>query len=299
MSIDEASEKNVTALFGEKYEDQVRVLSMGVVGDNDASVELCGGTHVKNLGNIGLFIIISEKGISSGVRRIEAKTGYGALQYLKSQDRKLKIILQEVGLKQEKVEYDRIELNPKKAFDDSFDGEGKFNDLNIKSVVEIEKEEKETLFLQNAIKEKLSKIKKQEKIIDNLKKQALLSDVKNFEKIQFSNQNFLEINLIYNLFRDTDVSNIRQLAGALKSRKEYKDNYIMLFLVEKNYKVNVILSISKNISSVVQANKVIAEISALINGKGGGGSAELAFSGGGDFSKIDKNFIKNIKKLLF
>ena len=70
-------------------------------------------------------------------------------------------------------------------------------------------------------------------------------------------------------------------------------------MVEKNCKVNVILSISKNISSNFQANKIIPEISTLIGGKGGGGSVELAFSGGGDLVKIDKNFMKNIKKLLF
>jgi alanyl-tRNA synthetase len=90
MSPDEAIAAGAMALFGEKYGDEVRVLSMGRTPEADYSVELCGGTHVRALGDIQLLKITSESAVSSGVRRIEALTGEAARQWLTDREGKLR-----------------------------------------------------------------------------------------------------------------------------------------------------------------------------------------------------------------
>jgi alanyl-tRNA synthetase len=90
MTPEEAIEEGAMALFGEKYGDEVRVVSMGRDGQKIYSLELCGGTHVNATGDIGLFKLVSEGAVSSGVRRVEALTGEAARAYLASRDEKLR-----------------------------------------------------------------------------------------------------------------------------------------------------------------------------------------------------------------
>ncbi len=90
MTPDDAIAAGAMALFGEKYGDEVRVLSMGLSDRAPYSVELCGGTHVRALGDIGVLRIVSESAVSSGVRRIEALTGEGARQWLITREDQLK-----------------------------------------------------------------------------------------------------------------------------------------------------------------------------------------------------------------
>lgn len=91
MAVDEAIESGAMALFGEKYGDEVRVVSMGTAVQGEKagkvySLELCGGTHVKNTGDIGLVHVVNEAAVASGVRRIEALTGDAAREYLSQQE---------------------------------------------------------------------------------------------------------------------------------------------------------------------------------------------------------------------
>ena len=110
MSIEDAQKSGAVMLFGEKYGDFVRVITMG-----DYSTELCGGTHVARTGDIGFFKIISEGGIAAGIRRVEAITGLAALAWAQNQESLMKNIIAEVKAQTEKDVLAKIQANAANA----------------------------------------------------------------------------------------------------------------------------------------------------------------------------------------
>ena len=271
MELEEARESGAEALFGEKYDSKVRVVKMG------PSVELCGGTHVTNTGNIGVFKIISENGVASGVRRITAKSGFYALQHLKLQEQKLVALLDSLKVKQQfdEVKIDDNEfLSSKVGFNDnSF-----FVDENSTSIISDSQRKSmlEALDKTSKIGEDWQQnLKDKDKEIEKLKKQIWRNNLKTL-----TSENVGEIKIANYLFDETDAKDLREITNEVKSWHNFSQSQILAFFAQKDQKISLCLSLSSDLQDRFDASKLIIPMIAKLDGKGGGGKKDFAMGGG-------------------
>ena len=262
MALEDARSSGAEALFGEKYDSEVRVVKMG------NSVELCGGTHVKNTSDIEIFKILSEKSVASGIRRIEAKSGIEAKKYLNDQEEKLKNLTAELKEKISKKNQEISDLGGAKT-DDSHNQE---NDAKILEEI----------------------LKKKDKEIERLKKQILLANLDSLKTEKIS-----DVTLVSNTFEEVEAKDLREIVNEVKVKKDFQNSCIFAFFAAKDGKVSVCISVSADLLEKFDSAKLITPVIEAVGGKGGGGKKDLAMGGGtnkdGIFQAIAvlKNLILN------
>ena len=258
MTPDEAVENGALALFGEKYGEEVRVLSMGDDDGKYFSTELCGGTHVKNTGDIGKFKIISQSSIASGIRRIEALRDKQLEDYLKNKE-KLSNISSE---KNEEIIKSLSEQIIKLG------GKPTLNEDDQKTLIKNLTKQLETLTVNSILQDKTKNIIVDEEI--------------NGTKIRFQKVNGLP------------PKELRKLVD--KGKKELIEGVVIVF-ANKDDKVGIAVGVTDNLTSQFDAVKFVKVGSEIIGGKGGGGRKDFAQAGGQDQSKIDQAF-EQLKTLI-
>ena len=258
MSPKEAVEEGALALFGEKYGEEVRVLSMGDEKDKYFSTELCGGTHVRNTGDIGKFKIISQSSIAAGVRRVEALRDKQLENYLKNQ---------------EKLSNESLEKNEKII------NELSEQIIKLGGKPNIDQDDQKTL------------IKNLNKQLETLSNKSILTDTsKNVIKDEIING----VKVRFQKVEDLPPKELRKLAD--DGKKELKDGIVLVFAV-KDGKVGVAVGVTESLTSKYDAVAFVKACSEIIGGKGGGGRKDFAQAGGQDPNKIDEAFEK-IKTLI-
>jgi len=257
MTPKEAVENGALALFGEKYGDEVRVLSMGDEKENFFSTELCGGTHVLNTSEIGKFKIISQSSIAAGVRRVEALRDVHLEQFLRNKEK-----LSNLSNEQNEQTVKELTLKIKQLG-------GKVN-LQNKDKIPLIKElnrQLEQLSIGSILKDKT--------------KNKINDEIINGVKIRF--QNILDLP-----FKD-----LRHLID--KGKKEIGEGVIIIYAINGN-KVGLAVGVTKTLENKFDAVKIVKIGSEIIGGKGGGGRTDFAQAGGTLPEKIEESF-ESIKKL--
>jgi len=258
MTPKEAVENGALALFGEKYGEEVRVLSMGNEESNYFSTELCGGTHVRNTGDIGKFKIISQSSIAAGVRRVEALRDKQLGDYLKNKE-KLS------GLSVQKDDETIKELSEKII---KLGGKPKIDSQNQKGLIKDLSKQLEQLSVKSILEDKSKNIIKDEKI--------------NGVKIRLQK------------VEDLPPKDLRKLVD--NGKKELNEGIVVVF-ASKDEKVGLAVGVTEKLTNKYDAVKFVKLGSEIIGGKGGGGRKDFAQAGGQDKSKIDEA-LKKIKSLV-
>lgn len=230
MAIEAAKEKGAMALFGEKYADNVRVLTMG-----DFSIELCGGVHTSHTGNIGLFKITAESAIAAGVRRIEAVTAQAAIDFVHRQEA---VLNHSASL----LKADSTSLADK------------------------------ILGLQD-------KAKKLEKALEQLQaKLALQAGADLVKQAQQINDHAV----ILQAFVGMDTKALRTMVDDLKNQL---GSGVVALVSSNEDKVNLVVGVSKDLTSKVKAGELVNLMAQAVGGKGGG-RPDMAMAGGNQVENI-------------
>ncbi|MEO8664586.1 MAG: alanine--tRNA ligase [Ignavibacteria bacterium] len=282
ISIEEANKiPNVKKFFGEKYGDKVRVVHV----DDNFSIEFCGGTHVKNTNDIGLFKIIKEESIASGTRRIFARTGEGILTYISERISDIETILNELPEKYTSVL--RTGLND---FRNNFKG-ADYKDLDLmKTLLQYQ----DTSI--NSLHETRDKYLEEKKLLEKqLLKQNLTRVFEKLDEIisKPDKQNGFDI-----IASRMDLNNLEEFKEIGDELRKKVTNGVALIAVILNGKINLVCSVSDNLikEKDLSAGKLISEAAKKLGG-GGGGKPHLATAGGKDISQLDKviDDFKNFK----
>jgi len=257
MTPEEAVKNGALALFGEKYGDEVRVLSMGDENGKYFSTELCGGTHVKNTGDIGKFRIISQSSIAAGVRRIEALRDKQLDEYLKNKEKLSHLSSEKNDEIVKDLSKQVISLGGKPTLDQS----------DPKILIKNLTKQLETLSIKSVLEDKSKNIIKDE-------------EIKGI-KIRFQN------------VKDLPSKELRKLVD--DGKKELGEGIVVVF-ASKDDKVGVAVGITNKLTEKFDAVNFVKLSSEVIGGQGGGGRKDFAQAGGQDQSKIKEAFetIKNL-----
>ena len=258
MTPNEAVENGALALFGEKYGEEVRVLSMGEDEGKYFSTELCGGTHVKNTGDIGKFKIISQSSIAAGVRRIEALRDKQLDDYLQNKE-KLS------SLSTEKNE-ETINTLAKEII--KLGGKPNLDQEDQKSLIKNLTKQLELLSVSSILKDK--------------SKNIIIDETINGTKVRFQKVNGLP------------PKELRKLVDS--GKKELAQGIVIVFASQED-KVGVAVGVTDDLTSKYDAVNFVKLGSEIIGGTGGGGRKDFAQAGGQDQTKINEAFEK-LKSLI-